>query len=188
MPASPLFDQAPKDEVPATGGADANVSTEEIRDDERYCRQLEDRGLEVFFPYVEYDRGYGRGTRVEPFFPHYLFVHVDLMAPEASTLQWLIGVRGLVRIGEQPATLPDQVISHLRERLAPYQEKILAKSEWLFKSGEQVEITEGPFAGFEAVFQHGLSGGHRVQILLNMMGSWTRAQLGIEQIKPLAGD
>ena len=152
------------------------------------CRQLEDRGLEVFFPYVEYDRGYGRGTRVEPFFPHYLFVHVDLMAPEASTLQWLIGVRGLVRIGEQPATLPDQVITRLRERLAPYQEKILAKSEWLFKSGEQVEITEGPFAGFEAVFQHGLSGGHRVQILLNMMGSWTRAQLGIEQIKPLAGD
>ena len=51
------------------------------------CRQLEDRGLEVFFPYVQYDRGYGRGTRMEPFFPHYLFVHVDLMAPEASTLQ-----------------------------------------------------------------------------------------------------
>ncbi|MEZ5387218.1 MAG: TIGR00730 family Rossman fold protein [Prosthecobacter sp.] len=45
MPASPLFDQAPKDEVPATGGTDANVTTEEIRDDERYCRQLEDRAL-----------------------------------------------------------------------------------------------------------------------------------------------
>lgn len=151
------------------------------------CRQLEDRGLEVFFPYLRYERGYGRGTRVEPFFPHYLFVHADLMSPAASAVQWLIGVRGLVRIGEQPATVPDSIIDDMRTRLQPYQEKVLAKSEWLFQPGEQVEITEGPFAGYEAIFQHGLSGGHRVQILLNLMGNWTRAQMGVEQVRPTSG-
>ena len=30
--------------------------------------QLDDRGYEVFFPYLQRDRGYNRGVRLEPFF------------------------------------------------------------------------------------------------------------------------
>ncbi len=45
MPASPLLDQDPEGGVPITGGANSKVSTEEIRADELYCRQLEDRAL-----------------------------------------------------------------------------------------------------------------------------------------------
>lgn len=45
MPASPLLDQDPEGGTPITCGSDSNVSTEEIRDDEQYCQQLEDRAL-----------------------------------------------------------------------------------------------------------------------------------------------
>lgn len=148
--------------------------------------QLEDRGLDVFFPYLRLERGHGRGIRLDPFFPSYLFVKVDLFSPEASDLRWLPGVRTLVHFGGYPVSVPDEIVDSLRERLTPYRDKVLRKSEWLFKSGQRVEIVSGPFAGFEAVYQHSLSGGQRVQLLLDMMGSWTRTQLNVDQIRPAA--
>lgn len=150
-------------------------------------RQLETRGLDAFFPCIRLERGHRRGVRMEPFFPHYLFVHTDLTAPEAAAIPWLIGMRNIVRVGEQPAIVPDQVIERLRAKLDPYQDKVLKRAEWIFKPGQQVEITSGPFAGFDAVFQQGLSGGRRVQILLNLMGAWTKTQLSADEVKPIVG-
>lgn len=146
--------------------------------------QLEDRGLEVFFPYLQLERGHRRGVRLEAFFPHYLFVNTDLMAAEASGLRSLPGMRKIVEFGGQPAVIPDEVVHDMRGRSDPYRDKILRKSEWLFKPGQHVEVVDGPFAGFEAVYQRSFNGGQRVQILLDMMGSWTRMQLGVDRIKP----
>lgn len=146
-------------------------------------RQLEDRGLEVFFPTLQFDRGYNRGIRLEPFFPHYLFAKLDRMAKANGNLQWLMGVRTIVHFDSRPAIVPDAIIEMLRERLQPYEEKVVRRSEWLFKPGQRVTITKGPFAGFEAVFQKGLNGADRVQILLNMLGTWTRAEISSQDLK-----
>lgn len=146
--------------------------------------QLDGRGIEVFFPYLQYERGHRRGVRLEPFFPHYLFVKTDLMAAEASGLRSLPGLRKIVDFDERPAVIPDEIVDDLRRRLDPYRDRIVPKSEWLFTPGQQVEVTDGPFVGFEAIYQRSLSGGQRVQILLDMMGSWTRMQLSIDRIKP----
>jgi transcriptional antiterminator RfaH len=145
--------------------------------------QLDDRGYEVFFPYVQRDRGYNRGVRLEPIFPQYLFVNVDLISAEANGLRSLPGMRTIVDFGGQPAVIPDAVVHDLRGRLETYGDKILRKSESLFTPGQHVEVTDGPFIGFDAVYQRSLSGGQRVQILLDMMGSWTRMQLSVDRIK-----
>lgn len=146
--------------------------------------QLADRGLEVFFPTLQFDRGYNRGIRLEPFFPHYLFVKADLMAEEARDLRYLPGVRTVVHFAGRPAVVPDEVLTLLRERLEPYEAKVLRRSEWLFKPGQPVVVAEGPFAGFEAIFQRGLNGSERAQILLKLIGSWSRAEISVYDLKP----
>ena len=99
-------------------------------------RQLEDRGIVTYFPHVQIDRGYGRGIRVEPYFPHYLFFQADLVSGEANGLQWLPGMRAIVTFGNQPATIPDSAIETLRRHLKPYSESVLQKNNLLFKPGQ----------------------------------------------------
>ena len=148
-------------------------------------RQVEDRGFEVFYPILQFERGYSRGIRAEPYFPHYVFVRLDLESGFASNLRWLAGVRTIVHFGGGPAVVPDSVVDQLRQRLQPYEHKVLRKSEWLFKPGQRVLVTGGPFAGLEAVFQRGLKSSERVQILLHTLGAWTRTEINGRDIKPV---
>lgn len=148
-------------------------------------RQLEDRGLDVYFPTLQFDRGYNRGIRLEPFFPHYLFAHIDMMADWIGDLRWLVGVRTIVHFEGRPSIVPESVIDALRQRLDPYDNKVLRRGEWLFKPGQRVIITNGPFTGIEAIFQQGLKGAERVQILLEILGSWTRTEISSYHIKPI---
>ena len=46
-------------------------------------------------------------------------------------------------------------------------------------------VTSGPFEGFEAIFQKGLSGQDRVQILLKMLHTWTRVEIDVDQLEPV---
>ena len=81
-------------------------------------RQLEDRGFEVFFPTLQFERGYNRGIRLEPYFPHYLFARIDLQSGRTGDLRWLAGVRTIVHFGGGPAIVPDAVVETLRQSLA----------------------------------------------------------------------
>ncbi len=148
-------------------------------------RQLEDRGIDVFFPTLQFDRGYNRGIRMEPFFPHYLFAEVDMMAPWVNNLQWMVGVRTIVHFDGKQAIVPASIIDGLRQRLQPYEKKVLRRGEWLFKPGQRVKIINGPFTGLEAIFQQGLKGAERVQILLEILGSWTRTEISSYDIQAL---
>lgn len=145
-------------------------------------RQLEQRDLEVYFPALQFDRGYRRGIGVEPFFPHYLFVKVDLTSSQASGLRWLAGVRTIVEIDDKPVIVPDTVIESLHRRLDPVVHRVLRKSEWLFQPGQKVQITDGPFKDFTAVFQKGLSGEQRVQVLIEFLGSSIRTNVNVEHL------
>jgi transcriptional antiterminator RfaH len=145
--------------------------------------QFLDRGLETFFPYLQFDRGYGRGIRIEPFFPNYVFFYTDLHSRRAYDLSYMPGVRGIVRFDSMPAVVPEGLLASLRQRLEPYEQRVLKKTEWLFKPGDKVLITSGPFEGLEAVFEHGRSGQERAQILLKMLGSVTRAEIDVRHLK-----
>lgn len=146
---------------------------------------LQDRGLETFFPFLQFDRGYGRGIRMEPFFPNYLFFHGDLQSRQTYDLQYMPGVRGIVRFDKRPVVVPAELLETLRRRLQPYERRVLKKAEWLFEQGDKVLITDGPFEGFEAIFERGKSGQERAQIMIKALGTWTRTEIDVRQLKPL---
>jgi transcriptional antiterminator RfaH len=152
------------------------------RKEEMVVSQLQSYDIDVFFPVIEIERGYGRGTRQEPLFPHYLFTQIDLLAEGLPNLRYFPGVRTLVHFDGKPATVPGAVIDRLRDRLDAQQRRITL-ADHLFKPGQAVRIRSGPFAGLDAVFQAGLKGTERAQILLDVLGSSTRVQVDANNLE-----
>jgi transcriptional antiterminator RfaH len=104
-------------------------------------------------------------TSVSPLFPCYVFarlpVHCDL-----RRIGYTLGVREVVRAGEELLVVPHSVIDQLKHRCARGPVELLSKP---FQKGEQVIIANGALRGFDAVFEQYLSGPQRVAILLSSL-------------------
>ncbi len=135
------------------------------------CNRLRASGADVLLPLLRksVSRQGKLVSSVRPLFPSYLFV-LPKEGCDQITLQFLPGVRGLVRFGTEPAPVPRSVIEELQWRCA--QGPIDLPSEPL-RSGVRVRVTQGPFSEFEGIFEHYLSGRERVAILLSVLGAAT---------------
>jgi transcriptional antiterminator RfaH len=76
-----------------------------------------------------------------------------------------------VRFGESPAAVPDSVVEGIRRHVDALNEGGGVAAVKRMKPGQAVEIMEGPFAGYEAVFDAHLSGNARVRVLLKLLKS-----------------
>jgi len=137
------------------------------------AEQLRQRRYDVFLPTARAYAANPRAARERPYFPCYLFVKLDLITADADALQWLPGLRSLVRFGGQPAAVPDNFVFELKRRIA----HIRAAGGLVFEAleaGTPVKITSGPFAGYEAIFDSRLDDSGRVRILLEWIGQAQR--------------
>jgi transcription elongation factor/antiterminator RfaH len=130
--------------------------------------QLQAHGLEVFYPSLHVKPVNPRSRKIRPYFPNYLFVHVDLGEVNVSDLAWMPGASGLVSFGGEPAPVPDLLISTVKRQVDAHNES-LRNQTTNFQQGDLVQIQEGPFSGYEAVFDTLLSGSDRVRVLLSLL-------------------
>ena len=136
---------------------------------------LESKGLETYLPTV---RGRKNGRRkTEPFFSCYLFARFD-PADALPGMYWTSGLRRIVSFGDQPAVVPDEVISSIRKRLAEMGE--LSYPVHRFKQGDRVAIKAGPFRDFEAIFDQSLSSRDRAWVLMDFLGRWARCEVSLD--------
>jgi transcription elongation factor/antiterminator RfaH len=138
--------------------------------------QLAARGIEAYCPRIRVHAVNPRARKVKPYFPGYLFVHIDLNEINLSTLQWMPGAASLVSFGGKPGFVPDGLIQAIRQRVDAIE---AAGGEQLdgLKQGETVVIQAGPFAGYEAIFDTSISGSERVRVLLKLLKN---RQLAVE--------
>jgi transcriptional antiterminator RfaH len=137
---------------------------------ERWVRdQLQPVVAEVFLPMLRAKAPrWGRMTMsVGPLFPCYVFARFDLET-RYFDVKYMAGVRGLVSAGTDPLVVPDAIVAEIRRRGTG---DIVEIIEPPLGSGQRVTVVEGPFRGFEAVFDRYLSGAERVAILLNALES-----------------
>lgn len=130
--------------------------------------QLSARNVEVFYPQLCVHPVNPRSRTVRPYFPGYLFVCVDLMQTGFSELHWLPFSLGLLTFGGEPACVPEVLIRGIQRRV----DEINAAGGELLNSvrtGETVLILDGPFAGYEAIFDVRLPGNERVRVLLKLL-------------------
>lgn len=131
--------------------------------------QLAARSDEVFLPLLKSKAPrWGRmATSVGPLFPGYLFAKLDLQR-EYFEIKYMSGVRGLVSAGADPIAVPQAIVSEIRRRGI---DDVIEIPDKPFGKGERVVVVNGPFRGFEAIFQSYLSGAERVAILLSAVES-----------------
>ena len=144
--------------------------------------QLAIRRIETYYPRIRVQVINPRARKIRPYFPGYIFVHVDLEQTGISTLQWIPGARGLVAFGGEPANVPEGLIRLLQNRV---EEINAAGGELLeaLKVGDKVLVNEGPFAGYEAIFDARISGTERVKVLLKFLnGRQTSVELPVGYI------
>ena len=130
--------------------------------------QLQSNEVEVFFPVLRVKPVNPRSRKERPYFPNYLFVHVDLDEVNISDLRWMPGASGLVSFDGAPASVPDALIATLKKQI-DQQNTILRDQTSNFKQGDKIQIEDGPFAGYEAIFDMQLSGHDRVRVLLSLL-------------------
>jgi transcriptional antiterminator RfaH len=132
------------------------------------ARELESRDIEVFHPLLRANPVNPRARRFKPYFPGYIFVHVDLGVIKTSALERVPGAANLVSFGGEPASVPDHLVHAIRRKVeginAAGGEKAAA-----YQPGDLVEIEHGPFAGYTAILDASLPGSERVRVLLRML-------------------
>lgn len=118
---------------------------------------------------------------VEPLFPGYLFVHLDLKRRNTSSIRSTRGVIGLVRFGNEPQPVPSLLVERLMAAQTDREGAI--SQEHLFEPGDRVEIVAGPLAGLQAVFLAS-SGEERAHLLLELLGRSNRVLVSRHQLVP----
>jgi transcriptional antiterminator RfaH len=112
---------------------------------------LERQGYPCYLPQMQIER-VRRSKAVivtEPMFPRYLFVRLDSSGhgKSWSPIRSTLGVSGLVHFGARAARVDDALVE------LPRQREETMPTEAIFDVGDTVVITDGPFAGIEAIYQ-----------------------------------
>jgi len=130
--------------------------------------QLSAYGIKVFYPRIQVKTVNPRARKLRAYFPSYLFVYVDLETVSTSTLHWMPGSVNLVSFDGVPAPVPETLIAAVERQV----ENINASQKNMMlglKPGDIVSIHDGPFAGYEAIFDGQITGRERVRVLLSFL-------------------
>ena len=117
---------------------------------------------------------------VDALFPRYLFIHLDDTTDDWAPIRSTIGVSEMVRFGLIPAKISEVLIEAVKKR--ENEEGIHELQTSNFEEGQQVRIAEGPFEGYEAIFQ-AKSGQQRAILLLNIAQNMSKIQIDIDKIE-----
>lgn len=141
------------------------------------------QGYEAYLPLIRNRRR--RGGRyvqaIDPMFPRYLFIHLNDETDNWGPIHSTFGVSKLVRFGDLPARVPDDLVASLQAGEDEAGVQNLPPPD--FRIGDKVRIVEGPMAGYEGIF-HAKTSQERIIILLQIAGQSTRVQLAAGHIEP----
>ena len=117
---------------------------------------------------------------VEPLFPRYLFIALNTVDDNWAPIRSTLGVATIVRFGEYPANVPDELIAALKG--GENEDGLYDPSLPSFEKGQRVRLLEGAMQGYEAIFQ-AESSKERVIILLEIAGRFARVQISQHAIE-----
>jgi len=154
------------------------------RAEESATCHLERKQIGVFFPRLAMPqpRGLRVGLardRIEPLFPGYLFVHLNLFSDYYSAA-WTPGIRDFLKLGDaEPQVVEDDVVACLRSRA---ESDDVVRPRPRFRIGDRVEVRHGPFAGLLAVIDRPCTASGRIHVLLDLLRRRTGLELPVSAV------
>ena len=143
-------------------------------------------GVESYLPLLRDQKVIRRRARtvIAPLFPGYLFVRINL-TQHYRAVNYARGVRRIVEFGSSPSEVDVAVIDAIKARMVDGNVCVLERPQQL-RSGQLVQINDGPLVGLEAVFMREMSGSQRAMVLLRALALQARALIDIGQLAPYA--
>ena len=117
---------------------------------------------------------------IEPLFRNYLFIHVNPQLQSTASVRSTLGVTKMVKFGMELVPVADEVVELIQKREAEIQQ-VFDSNVSQFKKGDRLEITEGPLAGLQAVFQM-QNAQERIFVLMEILGKQSRVSLSMNQV------
>lgn len=146
--------------------------------------QLSHREIVAYYPRLRVEPVNPRSRKVKPFFPGYLFVHVDLERTPLSSLAYIPGVNRVVSFDFEPAVVPEEIIRTIQNNVDQINQNP-DSGQSQFIHGDPVIIQGGPFEGYQAIFDTHLEGSERVRLLIKLLrGQQVRVQVPSRMVKP----
>jgi len=148
-------------------------------------QEFEQQGFEVYLPLerklVRHARKMERVPR--PFFPGYLFLHLDESECRWTAIHSTRGAMCAVHFGALYPPVPD-VVMDILHGLEDEDGYICVGEDPVspFRSGERVVVREGEFSGVEGVFVC-RDGEERAHVLLELLQRQVRAEMPLAVLK-----
>jgi len=146
------------------------------------AQNLQRQGYDIYLPRYLRRRRHARKVdfAAKPLFPRYMFVAIDMATQRWRAIQSTFGVSRLVCNGDDPALVPDGVVSTLKAR---EDEKGFVKLDAgpAFAPGDRVRVLAGAFMDSAGLFS-GMADHDRVAILLEMLGRKVRVLLDADMV------
>jgi transcriptional antiterminator RfaH len=145
---------------------------------ENLCNQ----GYKCYLPMMKIEKVVNRKIEIKkvPLFPRYLFINLDFESKSWAPIRSTKGVSNLVRFGQIPAKIHDEIFQYLYSR----EHIFISKAQSLYQQGEGVKITNGLFSGFDSIYQS-MDSEMRVLVLLEFMKRPLLMKLELNQVKLL---
>lgn len=153
-----------------------SVAQTESQRERTAARFLQQAGVETYLPVLR------ARERLVPLFPRYVFVRIEL---GWSQIDNTVGIVQVLRSGDQPARLKDEVVAGIRR-----QERDgvvhLPKPRGLHV-GDRVRIVRGNFADHIGLHD-GMSAHQRQFVLLELLGRKVRVELQSRDVRVVSAD
>ena len=130
--------------------------------------QLRDRGFDVYYPYIVVRTQNPNTLKIEPYFPGYMFIRVDLSKVAQTTFQWMPMTEGLVCVADAPAFIPDRIVHAIHRNLWRMNSTVLGNPEQLDEV-EQTAADDIIVPVKDSLFNQNLSGRERANALLQLL-------------------
>lgn len=132
-----------------------------------------------------------RKTSERKFFPGYILVHMEMNQHTWHTVQETPRVTGFVGINMSRAGGDSDVYNKIPSLTDQEAEKIIGRIEEgaskpkpkvVFSGGDQVRVTDGPFASFQGVVEEVFPDKGRVRVMVSIFGRSTPVELEYIQV------
>jgi transcription termination/antitermination protein NusG len=126
-------------------------------------------------------RGGKKYTSERMFYPGYVLVEMDMDDHVWHVVKSTPRVTGFVGTGQQPTPLSEEEVQNIVYRVGESKDKPKLKVK--FEKGENVRVTEGPFASFTGVVDDVNEDRETLKVMVTIFGRSTPVELEFGQVE-----
>jgi transcriptional antiterminator RfaH len=140
------------------------------------------QGFRAYCPQIRKRVAHARRVHevLRPLFPGYLFVNVSLHQQRWRPILSTLGVRTLVRFGEQPALLEDGFIQNIKSREI---DGAIVRPARAYQVGQKVRVAGGAFDGLVATIIE-MDEKDRLVVLMSLLNRQVKATVTATMVVP----